>query len=75
MAIDDGGPAFARPAGQWDGEHYPGNEDRRGMSLRAHIATQCAAAIIGLGDLGHNERTIALASVAQADALIAALKE
>lgn len=75
--IDEGGYVFPSPVAVRLNDDLAFSEDfgAGGMSLRAYIATAVTAAIVGLDDAGHSERTIALAAVAQADALIAALKE
>lgn len=74
MAVDDGGPAFPLPEGQ-----YVGEDRTDGMSLRACIAThvfaesEAAETFTSASGLELNER--AVAAVRAADALIAALKE
>lgn len=75
--INDGGPAFARPAGHWDGENFPGNEHQDGMSLRAYIAAKVFAQHEAVEYVtncsGEDLQRRARNAVTAADALIAAL--
>jgi hypothetical protein len=45
MSDKDGGPAFARPAGDYNGTKN-GNGANRGMSLRDYFAAKALAALI-----------------------------
>lgn len=78
---NDGGPAFPQPASEPGSSlldaMFGNGAEGRGMSLRAYIATQVHAALIGCGAGGADGPLgkIAALAVAHADALIEALED
>lgn len=74
MAINDGGPAFPRPAGDYNGTKH-GNGAQVGISMRDYFAAKAMAAMVASPDYVEGEwfqEDIALQAYTMADAMLLA---
>ena len=75
--INDGGPAFPRPAGDYNGSRH-GNSSQTGMSLRDYFAAKALQGLLAFPGMEYADAPPEVAArdaYAMADAMLAAREQ